>query len=401
MITDEIKCKESWLEFLAYKIKFNHINKYEEKEISDFINEEKYLIYYNQIIEGVFPCDFPKKILINKEASEKKRIVYSFNHDENIILKYIAHCLSRYDYIFSPVCYSFRRNYGIKNVVNHFKNNLSYTEKYCFKGDLHNYFNSIDVNILLKKLEFLKIEDLPVYNIFNKILLENSVYYNGRLINDSHGAMAGIPVSPFFANLYLTEVDNYFYNNHIEYYRYSDDILIFANTENLLKEYTSYFFNSIKELKLDINPDKAAFFSPGDNFDFLGFSYNKGNIDISANTLRKVKGKIKRKANALRKWQRAKNLTPENAAVGFIRSMNKKFFGKEDYDDFSWNRWFFPNITTDYSLKIIDAYMQEYIRYIFTGRHYKGNYRITYEYLKSLDYRSLVNEYYKFKEKNI
>ena len=38
--------------------------------------------------------------------------------------------------------------------------------------------------------------------------------------------------------------------------------------------------------------------------------------------------------------------------------------------------------------------MQEYIRYIITGRHYKGNYRITYEQMKEWGYRSLVHEYY-------
>ena len=81
--------------------------------------------------------------------------------------------------------------------------------------------------------------------------------------------------------------------------------------------------------------------------------------------------------------------------------MNNKFYGgrdKElDMDEFTWCRWFFPNITTDVSLKEIDEYMQQYIRYIITGRHYKGNYRITYNQLKEWGYRSLVHEYYKYK----
>ena len=54
-----------------------------------------------------------------------------------------------------------------------------------------------------------------------------------------------------------------------------------------------------------------------------------------------------------------------------------------------------PNITTDQSLKEIDHYMQQYIRYIITSRHYKGNYRISYETLKDWGYCSMVNAYYK------
>ena len=78
--------------------------------------------------------------------------------------------------------------------------------------------------------------------------------------------------------------------------------------------------------------------------------------------------------------------------------MNCKFYGgnnnEDAQEDFTWCRWFFPNIMVDTSLMEIDKYMQEYIRYIITGRHYKGNYRITYEQMKEWGYRSLVHEYY-------
>lgn len=143
-----------------------------------------------------------------------------------------------------------------------------------------------------------------------------------------------------------------------------------------------------------------TFSKPGEPWEFLGFSYDHGKLDLSENTKRKTKAKIKRKAEALRRWQRKKGLTTDKAAIGFIRAMNRKFYGSEDTDDFTWNRWFFPNITEDSGLKEIDAYTQQYIRYTVTGRHYKGNYRISYEQLKKWGYRSLVHEYYKFlKEK--
>ena len=83
--------------------------------------------------------------------------------------------------------------------------------------------------------------------------------------------------------------------------------------------------------------------------------------------------------------------------------MNRKFYGHprptdpaadEESDEFTWSRWFFPNLTTDTGLKTIDAYLQQYIRYCVTGRHYKGNYRIAYDTLKQWGYCSLVHEYY-------
>lgn len=47
--------------------------------------------------------------------------------------------------------------------------------------------------------------------------------------------MAGTPMSPFLANVYLTEMDKYFEERDVLYFRYSDDIILFADSmEELL-----------------------------------------------------------------------------------------------------------------------------------------------------------------------
>ena len=44
--------------------------------------------------------------------------------------------------------------------------------------------------------------------------------------------------------------------------------------------------------------------------------------------------------------------------------------------------------------KELDEYMQQYVRWCVSGRHYKGNYRISYEDMKNWGYKSLVHEYH-------
>ena len=44
--------------------------------------------------------------------------------------------------------------------------------------------------------------------------------------------------------------------------------------------------------------------------------------------------------------------------------------------------------------------MVMYLRYLYSGRHTKSNYRITYDHLKQLGYTPLVAEYYRWKEEN-
>ena len=397
-IIDRIKSLEEWQSFFNSKKSSKSLSISEEKELVKFIDNKRYEYYYELIKDNNFPSDFPCKKIINKSGTDKKRIVYSFSNEENIVLKFIAFNLYQFDYYFNNNCYAFRRNYGVKDAIRKFKGNEEYAKKYCFKVDISNYFNSIDIDILLKKLAFVREQDEELFRLFEKILREDRVYENGNIVSDSHGAMAGMPCSPFLANVYLSDVDKYFEEYGVEYFRYSDDVLIFADGKEDMEKIMDIFSIKVKENKLELNESKVSLYKPYESFEFLGFSYNNGIIDISDNTKRKLKAKIKRKANALRRWQRKKNLSSDKAAIGFINAMNCKFYGgnnnEDTQEDFTWCRWFFPNIMVDTSLMEIDKYMQEYIRYIITGRHYKGNYRITYEQMKEWGYRSLVHEYY-------
>ena len=397
--------EENWQAFLEYKLEKQHLNREEEQQIREFIERKAYLPLCALWEEQAYPANYPKKRIVNKQGSQKKRIVYTFADDEGIFLKFIAFHLFRYDEIFCDNCYAFRREFGVWDAMRRIRSMPSLQNKYCLKVDIRNYFNSIDIDLLLDKLLFLKEKDLPLYSLFSRILRENHVEENGNIIVEQHGAMAGTPISPFFANIYLKDVDEYFKNNNIPYFRYSDDIILFADNMDELIQLQNQLYAQLSALKLTINQEKQHISKPGEVWEFLGFCYRNGEIDLSDSTIRKMKAKIKRKADALRRWQRQKGLSSEKAAIGFIRAMNHKFYGSNsnasdcldaplEHNDFTWSRWFFPNLTTDAGLRIIDDYLQEYIRYTVTGRHYKGNYRIRYETLKEWGYRSLVHEYY-------
>ncbi|MBD5546818.1 MAG: hypothetical protein HDQ97_05415 [Lachnospiraceae bacterium] len=396
--------EESWLDFLNYKIEKQHLSKAEETKLRQFIERKAYLPLCRAWQEGRLPSELPIKRMVNKEGTKKKRIVYSFEGDEGIFLKFIAFCLYQYDAVFCDNCYAFRRGIGARDAIARLGMDKRTEKSYCLKADISNYFNSINVEKLLSKLDFLKADDPLLYQLFEKILLEERVREDGRIICEKHGAMAGTPVSPFFANVYLKDVDAFFEKEGILYFRYSDDILLFADGPIELQDRKGQLMRALKELDLTLNPDKVKIYKPGEGLDFLGFCCQGSKIDLSVHTIRKTKARIKRKAEALRRWQRSKELSGEKAAVGFIRAMNRKFYGggsMEDavWDEFTWNKWFFPNLTVDAGLKAIDAYMQEYIRYTVTGRHYKGNYRIRYETMKEWGYRSLVHEYYRWKSR--
>ena len=395
MFVDNLLDENKWNEFLNYKLEKDFISKKEKQILSDFITNKKYVPICAQIANGTFVFSTPKKHLISKGRTGKKRAVYTFNEDEMIILKYISFLLYEYDYLFFPNLYSFRKNSGVKDAIRNISNINNISKMNGYKVDIKNYFNSINTDILLSHLKD-DIKDDTLYNLFEMILSNKKVVFNEDIFEEEKGVMAGTPISAFLANYYIREIDEYFWNQKVVYLRYADDIILFCNDKNDLEKNQSTLKRFLEKYKLLINEEKEYFFEPQDKWEFLGFSFDGKKIDLSYNSIKKIKAKIRRSSRGIRRWMIKKNADYKVALKAMNRKYNKKFFGKQDKEELSWKYWFFPTITTSESLRIIDKYMQEQQRYIVTGKHNKRNYKIVpFSTLKECNYKSLVNEYYK------
>ncbi len=394
MFKDKLVSDNLWIDYLNSKLEKNYINKQEKESIKDFVINKKYIDITYRIINNNYHFSYPIKHLINKNHGNKKRIVYTYKDDEVQILKYIAYLLYEYDYLFSKNLYSFRKTIGVKNAINSLIHTKNINKMYGYKVDIKNYFNSINKDILLNNL----INDIEpdLYNLIYE-LLNSKCIYNNEIINEDMGVIAGSPISSFLANYYLRDIDNYFWNEHVFYIRYADDIIIFSNTKEELIKYKNELNNRLNNYKLMINKEKEYFYNPGDTFEFLGFSFNNKKIDLSSNTIYKIKGKIKRTARGLHRWMIKNDANTIGTIKAMNRKYNKKFYGN-DNSELSWKYYFFPIINTDKSLKLIDKYYQDEIRYMVTGKHNKKNYKVVpYSLLKSCNYKPLVHEYYKLK----
>ena len=396
-IITQLNSQKAWEDFLAYRLMKGRFTWHGFKEADHYVEKEEYLHLAQKIAHGE-RLSIPKKMIVNKMWSGKKRVVYSFAPDEMTILKFIAYNLYKYDKQFAPNCYAFRRGVKAHDALNSINRSIRGRKMWAYKLDIHNYFNSISIEILLPILAELLVDDTPLYNFFEKMLTDNHVEYNGETILESHGVMAGTPTAPFLANVYLKDVDKHFFDAGAIYARYSDDIIMFAPDRETLEEYKSQMATFLSQHHLEVNPDKEKIYSPDEAFDFLGFKCHGRDIGISEVTKKKMKGKIRRTARSLMRWRDIKHIAPEKAMKSLINRFNRKFFEGGDAETLSWSRWFFPVINQADGLREIDHYLQQYIRFLGTGRHCKANYKTDYTQLKRLGYRSLVNEFYKFKE---
>ncbi len=386
----------AWEEFYKDYSENEHAYKAKVLDLREYIDSGAYLnILKEYEASGSFPL--PRLIRINKKGSEKKRTVFAFDRDASWLLKFFGFMLHCYDDIFCDNLYSFRKERSVKTAVARLVKQKDIPVMHGMKLDIHDYFNSAKTDELLKKLQEVFKGQEKLFGLFKTILSEPDILSaEGRKACPiNKGMMAGSPLSPFLANLYLNELDRHFEDADIFYARYSDDILFFTDTEEERDTEYQNILDFLEKHGLTLNPDKVKYIAPGENFEFLGFGFSKYGIDVSKTSFEKIKRKIRRKARAVLRWKKKKEVEPEKAVKVFIRYFNRKFFENPVKSELTWCRWYFPIITSDRSLKEIDHYLQENIRFVYCGKHSKRGYNLRYARMKELGYRSLVNEFHK------
>lgn len=388
-----------WIDFYEQKVDPTYFRISDAQELFNYVREKRYLPVVNRIFSGE-GLSVPQKKRIAKSDTSKKRIVYCLPEDETIVLKLLTWLMIRkYDWFLSENLYSFRPNYGAKDALRKLTSNPNISQCYSYKLDVRNYFNSIDIDLLLPVLKVLFTDDVPLYNFMASQLSDIRALDGDTVVEEQKGVMAGMPYAVFLANIFLTQLDREFEKNQdVIYCRYSDDIIIFAKDKDTIDAAKERILKTLAELHLEVNPDKVVETDPGQPWTFLGFKCNGREIDVSRISVEKLKAKMRRKARAIDRWRKENGKEGWMAARAFIKHFNKKLYTSESKSEVNWSWWYFPIITTEKSLKEIDVYMQDCIRFVATGSRTKSRFNFTYDKMKELGLQSLVNKWFTLKK---
>ena len=153
MFKDYIDDDKVWLEFLQSRLDTNYDTKLEKEVLKEFIENKKYKEITTKLKDNNYTFSIPRKKEINKNHTNKKRVVYSYKFNEMIILKYIAYNLYKYDYLFQSNLYSFRKNISVKQALDKLSRKRNLKNMYGYKVDIKNYFNSVDISIIINNLK--------------------------------------------------------------------------------------------------------------------------------------------------------------------------------------------------------------------------------------------------------
>ncbi|MBR5947798.1 MAG: hypothetical protein IKZ82_03990 [Clostridia bacterium] len=203
-LIDMLADERAWLDFLACK-KEHHLSAWREKELTEFIEKREYEAVCREIISGSFPL--PKKAIISKQNSTKKRTVYTYPKNENLVLKLLTHrILRKYDHLFYSGLYSFRPGRGAKDAVRRFARDKRIEKMFSYKVDISDYFNSIDIHLLIPMLDASLSDDPTLLSFCKMLLCEKNVLEKGREVEERKGIMAGTPLSSFLQTSFFASL---------------------------------------------------------------------------------------------------------------------------------------------------------------------------------------------------
>ena len=137
---------------------------------------------------------------------------------------------------------------------------------FILKADIKHYFATMNHKILIEILEK-NIKDKDFIGLI-KIILDN---FDTKI--KGQGLPLGNYTSQFFANVYLNRLD-YFVKHRLKakyYIRYVDDFVILHKDKKVLEEYFIKIGKYLKNLKLELHPDKSGIYPLKDGITFLGY----------------------------------------------------------------------------------------------------------------------------------
>ena len=215
---------------------------------------------------------------------------------DRMIQQAIAQVLSKlYEPTFSESSFGFRPNRGAKNAIKQSETYINQGYKWVVDMDLEKFFDKVNHNILMGKLEK-KIKDKRLLKLIRKYL-ESGVLINGIKVSSEEGTPQGGPLSPLLANIMLDDVDKELEKRGHKFCRYADDCNIYVKSKRAgLRVMDSITRIIENELKLKVNKDKSAVDIVSKR-KFLGFSFyfveGVAKIRIHEKSIKRFKEKVK------------------------------------------------------------------------------------------------------------
>lgn len=179
----------------------------------------------------------------------------------------------RYEKIFLGNSYGYRPGKGATKAIRRVLAECHRPQyKYVLRLDIDNFFDTIDHEILQKRLIATGTEAEIVRLIMLCVQMGKVKQGSLEWVETDYGTPQGAVLSPILSNLYLHSFDQFAVSQNVPYIRYADDFLFLTETKEQAEEILSKTEKHLKEkLKLSLN-QPPTIIELKEGFDFLGIT---------------------------------------------------------------------------------------------------------------------------------
>ena len=255
-------------------------------EAKELINSKHFI---KNLKKGYIP-DPLKGFEIDKSNGEKRQLAQA-----SILSKAIQKIVA--DELLDAIklnnkSYAFRKGKGVLKAVNRTKDFLK-NYNYIVKADIDDFFDSINQKKLIKTLKkYIKDKDILM---LISLFLKNGMLKNNQWIDKSKGVYQGDVLSPVLSNIYLHTFDEALEKKGIDFVRFADDMVFFANSKKEAKKILAIASTYLKALDLTFGEDKSYIASKNEGFEFLGLRFKADAVSMDNKRFQKKLSTISQK----------------------------------------------------------------------------------------------------------
>ncbi len=186
--------------------------------------------------------------------------------------------LNRLEPIFEPVFddanFGYRRGRSTKDALRKVWKEIEAGREWIVDADLKDFFGSVDHEKLLA-LVAQRVSDGRILRLIEAMLTAGS-YGEGRLFPTERGTPQGGVASPLLSNILLTPFDREMRSKGYQLTRYADDWVITCTSATEARAALGSASRVLKELGVNINPQKTRIVHVRYGFEFLGYKIKRG-----------------------------------------------------------------------------------------------------------------------------
>lgn len=260
--------------------------KNEIKEVASFTYalENELFNLQDELVNGTYKTGKYHNFVLYEP---KKRLISALPFRDRIVHHAVCNVISPiFETTFIHDSYACRKNKGTHKGIARLQKFIAKTPSfYCLKCDVSKYFQSVD-NAVLKQLLRKKIADKKMLDVLD-----------GIIDSFAEGIPIGNLTSQLFANIFLTDLDNYAKHAlKAEYYiRYMDDFIILDSSKKNLHEMKSKIALFLASMNLQLHPKKAVIFPAKQGIDFLGYVVYEHHKKARKSTVKRFIKRVKQK----------------------------------------------------------------------------------------------------------